>query len=801
MTRHTQKVRAAFLGTLVVLSVLAGTVAFAGSAAAGSNAAGPKRQSAIEAGGRIEVTFDEGVYRDSGASGGLTQQDVSVYADGHSISFSILDDGTDGRLLLDTGQDLGTSDDVEVYVDRVWDAAGNAASPGRFNVEETGATVDLSTPTRYSDRQVLTTFAGTKVAVEAPSVHEGIRINDSGTVLKSIYTHDHGKWYVFDTSNLDPGDHYTFTADADGDGNFNDNVPGAEVRVRSLDLAVSPAGGDHSLTTKDPLHGTVSTSAGGRPIEVTLKDRGETVNSTTVRLNGSGGASWNFGRVSGGTYTVKVEDVGSGRTVRTDDITVSKLTNKARFERSSYTEQRGDVVNVTVDVSGSDTATVTLGSPDAGYTANVQVEDGNGDGQVTLRWNTFAAASTSALSLSKQKGTVFDVKSGADDLTVRSVDTAVGGGFDGDVVEPGSYDLAVRSGTDPTANAQDVATITLQKRSTDGLSTWTAPGGRRSDVDSKSGIYRSINDGNLTRANTIARGDLVVFQLQASGVGGALDYFDNDPTRAFAELHGAASFSVNATSVRANAPTPSWDFSNPSAFDVVRDPANDTYFVVVDTGAIPVENGDIGDGDSWRANFTVAKRKGGLADSRQVVRTDFETVDPTTSFAENPYNVSAAANQTIGGRTTVAPGTALTLHVRNSGDTSPQFFKRTTAYVRPDRTWGGQFNFSAQSPGDSFEATVRGGVASKETVDGSVRAARETATPETPGGATETSVTATTSTDRSTPTATATPGAASAGGGSSGASGGTTQQNTPGFGVLVAAVALLAAALLAASRD
>jgi PGF-CTERM protein len=172
-------------------------------------------------------------------------------------------------------------------------------------------------------------------------------------------------------------------------------------------------------------------------------------------------------------------------------------------------------------------------------------------------------------------------------------------------------------------------------------------------------------------------------------------------------------------------------------------------------------------------------------------------------------NVSAAANQTIEGETTVAPGTELDLRIRSSGDTQPSFLKTGTVYVTENNTFSGTFDFSEQKAGDTFDVTVRGGVADSETVEGNVAegGANQTET-DTNGTVTETGTMTETGTpaegtETGTPaegTETAAPTDGETGTPAEGTETGTST-GTPGFGVVVAVTALLAAAFVAVRRD
>ena len=209
-----------------------------------------------------------------------------------------------------------------------------------------------------------------------------------------------------------------------------------------------------------------------------------------------------------------------------------------------------------------------------------------------------------------------------------------------------------------------------------------------------------------------------------------------------------------------------------------------------DTGnTLPNDDGDEG----LTANFTVIQddlsADGDFTnddeyadDENEETLVDFTATEPDATVSE-PYNVSQATEQTVSGTTTLAPGTELRLRVRSQSGVSPSFLKTASPVVQSDRTWSATFDFSGQSVGDEYDIIVsQTNLPSDTEESGTVVEAVETdtATPEPD--------TDTPEPDTDTPepdTETSEP----------------TETSTPGFGVVVALTALLAAALLATRRD
>ncbi|SFR74721.1 PGF-CTERM protein [Halogeometricum rufum] len=766
----------------MVLSVFAGTVAFAGAGAAQSTfeyEGGAVHYVDSSDDAVIEVPFSAQVNSNS-----LTTDNFTVFDDDEDISgqVSSITQPQNGRVIVEMN-DVVQSRDIEIRLSGdIQDASNNDLSNGgRKDVAFAATTVGPNGD--------VNAYRGSVVAVVASSVNTDIEITDDDddfTYFVSGSTGTNSRVYTFDTENRDVG---SYEATFDGS-----NTATIELRELGLDVDID----DRTVTDEDEIEGTVSANAGTRGVQVELLDSdGDAVSgeSVTGNLDGQGEFEFTLGPVDTDDYTVEVTDLGSGVVIESDVVTVSKAgEGRADIAGGIVTQQRGDIANITVTLSNTDTATLTIGSEDAGFRANVTVEDDSGDGQVNVLFNTYAA--TNGVS-----GDVFDVADSDDDIDTSDIDPQ---NRVSSLLDAGEYDLEVRSGDDASDDSQGVGTLVLEERTTDSLVSWTAPTG--TTFDDSDEVYEAVANANVTESDDIADGDLVIHQLQASGLEGALEAQSGNDTAAFFALNG----NVYELSVEESNPSANRDafVLNLHAGNtvVVPDPDNDTYFVAFDTDDVVGErpNGQtvqLDDGQELLANFTVYEDEGNLADEDQTVEDEYGIVEAEHSLDE-PVNVSAASGQTVAGETTVAPGTELSLRVRSSGDTQPSFLKTASVYVTEDGTYEGTFDFSEQQAGDTFEVTVRGGAADSLTVDGNVGegdATTDTATDtvtETPTDTetqTETEIptdgeptdTATEAPTDGEPTDTATE----------------TSTGTPGFGVVVALVALLAAALLAVRRD
>jgi len=840
MTGNSNKVRAVFLAALMVFSVFAGTVAFSGSAAASApsydgNAVHYGNQSNDASGSPvIEVPMR------GGAPTAVNNSSVTLLDDGDNISSEVVTDvrvrSFDSSILLTLNRTV-PSDDLEVSLsDGLTDGNGNPIdNPGEKSVVFAGQTIehDTGNDTVGQDSQEnrpanITAYQGVTLAVNASNVSNPERriassapfgINNVEVVVEgedNNYfqeggTGENSTVFTFDTEDRELGQYKIYL-------NGTDN-PGNRTYVNVRDLGLDIEVDDTNVSTEDTIETDVSAVAGGRAIEAELLDSsGDTVATSDVNsLDNQGGADVDFDAATAdggntldtGTYTVQVTDNATGIVVESSEITVSEADDaEVSFTDNIATAERGDILEFTLELTETDFGTVSFGGADDGVIANATFEDDNDDGEVTFYLNTFELYSPGG---GPGDDNAFYLDSDSDDNIVQQdeIETT------DDLVDAGDYDIEAQATgeepdltADPVGDSDDVATVTLNERSNSEFRTWTAPDG--TSVNDLEDINEAIADGEITQSSDISNGDIVVHQLVASGFEGALDaQQDEDVTTAFfnglkstSAGPGSASGIYNLT-VEEASPGANQDAKNltlnTSNTDVIADGPNDTYFVIFDTDG-NVKYGDntaVEDDTALEANFSVLSNdESDLdfvsedefdSDENEESFVEYDVVEPDITVSE-PFNVSQASGQTVTGTTTLAPSTELTLRVRSQDGVSPSFLKTSSPVVQSDGTFSATFDFSQQSVGDEYEIIVQDPIRSEdETEDGQVVEAVATATPEPdtatpePDTATPEPDTDTAMPDTDTPTSTPT--------------------STPGFGVVVALTALLAAALLAIRRE
>ncbi|MFB6173342.1 MAG: hypothetical protein ABEI39_01735 [Halobacteriales archaeon] len=646
-------VRALWLAVLLAWAAVVAPLALSAPAAAAGNG-GPAPRSAVAfadsddafaLGGTnlVEVRFNRSVDEATLAASEVR----AVLSTGGTAPIAAIGSGAAGndrQLVFDLGATSpATVTAINVTAGAsVSDTGGDALAGTRIaNQSVTTADATLTEGDGNPDRAA---YRGETVALIGDQPDEAVYVESrrAGDLVIDGSADDDGQVFALDTGGLNASREYVAVfngdrnvdaedgTDADGDGETDED---RILTLREFDLSLSvnrdPSLGDADLTTEDRLNGSVTANVGGRTVTVTLVKPDDSKTTKRITLNGSGGGTFDFGtRTPSDTddfYTVVARDPATGVSERAR-VKVSAVDDTVRFGAEDLRrEERGDVVNVTVrlspnagDAEALDAATVRVGGSVVGYSANVTVRDGNGDGRVVLRWNTYlAGGDPDEFSVAPT-----EPDDPPDGLTVRDVTTGVAGGPT-DVVAPAVYDLEVRPGTALTGGPGDVSGVVLSERSLGGVSVLTAPGARAGEFRRKADVLERRRDGNLTRDRTVAEGDLFVAAVDASGLGGALENRTgaNTTARFFGLIGpgGAASLRINATDAAPNRDRVALNVTDHAATTVVRDAPNDTYYVVVDTDAVVAFRDADGDGRAdageaaadldpgrYRVNFTVA---------------------------------------------------------------------------------------------------------------------------------------------------------------------------------------------------
>ncbi|WP_237561232.1 DUF7282 domain-containing protein [Halococcus sediminicola] len=371
----------------------------------------------------------------------------------------------------------------------------------------------------------------------------------------------------------------------------------------------------------------------------------------------------------------------------------------ASFERSTVSEERGDIAAIGLNLSGTTSATVTVGSEAVNYETNVTVNDSDGDGHVTLLMNTYIAGQGT-------EDRVYETAEGdAVVETNRTTDPL------DSPLETSRYNLSVRVEDRRT----DTATLALTERTTGELITWTAPAASFDNATNASEVATAVESGRITATDSVAIGDVSVNQFKLSGVYGALAVAN------VTELlgNGTLDFSMVQTNPATNRPPKRLDLSRSLANDSIRvvpDPRNDVLYVNVDTGAAVFENGTVAAGDTFENTLTL-DGESALAESDESVGANVTLVG--TELGLGDPSLAADSNQTVTGTTSVAPGSEVTVRLQRNG-TSP-FVKTNTTRVKPNGSFVASFNLSAVTPRTTVSVRADGPLGTGDRTNVTVR--------------------------------------------------------------------------------
>jgi len=172
----------------------------------------------------------------------------------------------------------------------------------------------------------------------------------------------------------------------------------------------------------------------------------------------------------------------------------------------------------------------------------------------------------------------------------------------------------------------------LEQRATTNQQIWTTSEGTVTDIvdaadaDDEDGLEElnsQIEGDNVTQASTIAEGDYVIHQIEASGLSGLLAQYDDDPTTALNDAvtdtgagigtnDGALSLRVRQTqaSTTANQDPAELQSNILGNMTVFADEETNNYYVVYDLDDTSAE-----DGEAFDARFRVQDERLNPSDS------------------------------------------------------------------------------------------------------------------------------------------------------------------------------------------
>lgn len=460
------------------------------------------------------------------------------------------------------------------------------------------------------------------------------------------------------------------------------------------------------------------------------------------------------------------------------------------FTQDTYTEARGDVFTVTLDMGDRETAYLDIGSRDAGYRVYAEVTDADGDGQATVTVNSYYALED------RTNGGVG--VAGDDEVRVLQ---RVFPSQPRAAALSGSYPLAVGTGYSPTRGVTDIvdeATMRTTARETRGISIWSGPG-QEISFDTREEFLALLNGTSLTEfvgpTDRVAKEDYAVVELRATGLFGAVET-RNDLTGVGNRGPTGLSMTVQSVPEGANTEVRRVDLTDRDNV-LVTDPANDTMYLVLTTATETFQPRTF-----YRAEFVLNETNRLVEDTSPGLESEratqeFLLAERSLSLTDvsdgDRIQVSGSGTLSLSGTTTLARGTTIDMTLTATDD-GPPLQATDSVTVARDMTFEAALPVSNLTRTREVRLEASDDYGTLATVDlrlapGEPVTTTTTTTTETPQErptTTETPTT-TTTTEPAMPTETTTMAT-------------TTTEGTPGFTVVAALAAALAAAMLALRR-
>ncbi|WP_266078326.1 BGTF surface domain-containing protein [Haladaptatus caseinilyticus] len=433
----------------------------------------------------------------------------------------------------------------------------------------------------------------------------------------------------------------------------------------------------------------------------------------------------------------------------------------AAFTDSTVSDDRGDVIEITVRTN--EAATVNIGSKAEGFWVKANVTGG----KTTLALNTYRADGNDSVTL---------VEGGLRGKVDTLVPSEAG------PLQTGTYDMNVTI----DGITQDVGSFTVEERETGSARTLVLPAS--TDLASFESPADLEKAASTTDANgTIASRDRFVFALDVSGLAGfihdaSLDGSDENVSIAFYESNSERNTVPNE-----------FDGADVTEVEPERlrlDEETDTLYLVVDTAKHGMEVGD-----EYDVTFEIGADNSMVTDV-ETATTSFRVVERRVTLDYDGDVLIVADETTIGGKTTLAPGTTINVTAFDEG--KKPFFWPATPVVTENRTFGATFDFGAVTSGTEFTIELRDqgkttrGIVASTPVTIVQPTTTTTTTPTTTMTTTATTTATTTTTGTAPPTSISTDAPITAQT--------VSQGGLPGFDVTVALVALVAAGFLVVRR-
>lgn len=682
----------------------------------------------------LEIAFAQDVYRadtPAGTDADLTSANVSVYADGEEVSLQNVRMRSDnGALVAELGRDLDPVENVTYTLSTVRDDAGRTFDPSENqSVTVTGQTADnVGQRSDGTTAANATAFEGTTVAIlddqaSPQDLERQSTFSVSGGGQVSIA--ENSKVGLLPTDSLSPG---TYRLSRASGGSDDLNVTVQEMSISASARETSVFAGE-SFT----VEGEVTSSGigvGSEPLyaELTFAGDVEDTAAATTNRDGTYDLSLQPPLEQQGRYNVTVYHNYSLTNASTRPINVTAdIDEPVTVSQFANRVDRGMVGDIPVRILGTnDTASLTIGHPSTGYVANLTLVDGDNDGEVVVRLNTYTLGPNGG----PNDDAYFPADSD-DDVVVNDTDTLDG------VLDVAAYDLRAQEGAGVHGfDSERDAMLAIDPHRPAGTRIQTAP------IDANVTTIEQVE--TKPGDDTIAEGDYLIVAINGSGLEGPLAATgpngrvpdDGEVTgRFFAMLDApatsdapVANFSIVQNETGPNTLPRRLDVTDATVF---WNRTSEMLYVRYDTNAISVYRDSNDDGSlqpaetigvgvspdtgPYRVSFALDNRTeyipaSGTGDEYRNASVQFREREATVDRRGDTVELSRIGSQRLVGSTTLAEGTELTVRAQSLNRTS--LFRVTRDVTVTDRgdgtVWSTSFDLSTVPRGTNFTLQVTG---------------------------------------------------------------------------------------------
>ena len=350
--------------------------------------------------------------------------------------------------------------------------------------------------TRVSSRipnQTNVTVAQGESVMIVSSKQENIHLTSNKSSIDLNDSSDTNYNVIWNTSGVPAGEYIL---------NSESATDGSEIKIKNTSLSPQVPIADRSAGIKLNF----GKSPVDRSIAVTVRNSNdESVDERLFEIESNQYSNESIEVSESGRYSLEIEDLNSGAsTIRSTRV----LKNRNLSIDSDWKvneEYIGNKNRLTVYSTYNNSRLLIVNKSDNQSLANASISTPD-PGRTSISVNTYAFGNESLT------GSAITAGSGA---TVESVETSLPNA----TLSPGTYRVAVRS-EQGLAATSDEASVTVESRATNGMRVYSTADLDRDELGTARAVRRAIDEGTLSRTETVRSGETVAYAVNATGLTG-----------------------------------------------------------------------------------------------------------------------------------------------------------------------------------------------------------------------------------------------------------------------------------------